>query len=73
VWWSTPVIPALGRLRQGDLEFEDSLGYTASSYFRKRKREGEKEGREERRENKKKEGRKDPGAISDHKPKCSQF
>jgi hypothetical protein len=28
VWWSTPVIPALRRLRQEDNEFEDSLGYT---------------------------------------------
>jgi hypothetical protein len=27
----TPVIPALGRLRQVDGKFEDSLGYIASS------------------------------------------
>jgi hypothetical protein len=27
VWWPTPVIPALGRLRQGDLEFETNLGF----------------------------------------------
>jgi hypothetical protein len=26
-WWCTSVIPALGRLRQGDHEFEASLGY----------------------------------------------
>jgi hypothetical protein len=26
--WFTPVIPALGRLRQEDGEFEASLGYT---------------------------------------------
>jgi hypothetical protein len=27
VWWYLPVIPALGRLRQEDLQFETSLGY----------------------------------------------
>jgi hypothetical protein len=27
-WWYTTVIPALGKLRQEDQEFEDSLGYT---------------------------------------------
>jgi hypothetical protein len=26
-WWCTTVIPALGRLRQEDLEFKASLGY----------------------------------------------
>jgi hypothetical protein len=31
VWWVTPVIPALRRLRQEDPEFESSLGYVASS------------------------------------------
>jgi hypothetical protein len=25
VWWCAPVIPALGRLKQEDLEFESSL------------------------------------------------
>jgi hypothetical protein len=25
VWWSTPVIPALGKLRQEDLEFQGIL------------------------------------------------
>jgi hypothetical protein len=29
VWWYTPVIPALRRLRQEDLEFEASLGYVS--------------------------------------------
>jgi hypothetical protein len=27
VWWSMPVIAALGRLRKEDCEFEASLGY----------------------------------------------
>jgi hypothetical protein len=31
VWWQTPIIPALGRLRQEDLEFKASLGFIASS------------------------------------------
>jgi hypothetical protein len=30
-WWHTPVIPALGRLRQENHEFEASLGYIPSS------------------------------------------
>jgi hypothetical protein len=29
VWWFMPVIPALGRQRQKDCEFEVSLGYIA--------------------------------------------
>jgi hypothetical protein len=28
VWWCTPVIPALRRLKQENIEFEDILGYT---------------------------------------------
>jgi hypothetical protein len=28
VWWSVPVIPALGRPGKEDLEFQVSLGYT---------------------------------------------
>jgi hypothetical protein len=31
VWWYTPVILALGRQRQEDTEFQDSLGYKVSS------------------------------------------
>jgi hypothetical protein len=31
-WWHTPVIPALGRLRQEDREFKSSLGYIARLY-----------------------------------------
>jgi hypothetical protein len=29
VWWHTAIIPALGRLRLEDQEFEDSLSYIA--------------------------------------------
>jgi hypothetical protein len=39
-WWCTPVIPALGRLRQEDLEFEVSL-----SWNRLKKTGGEKKKR----------------------------
>jgi hypothetical protein len=28
MWWCIPVIPALGRLRQEDHEFEVTMGYT---------------------------------------------
>jgi hypothetical protein len=34
-WWCTPVIPALWELRQEDLEFQTSLGYTVKSCFKK--------------------------------------
>jgi hypothetical protein len=27
VWWCTPIIPALKRVRQEDLEFYTNLGY----------------------------------------------
>lgn len=27
VWWHTPIFSLLGRLKQGDLELEDRLGY----------------------------------------------
>jgi hypothetical protein len=30
VWWCTPVIPALGRLRE-DFDFKANLGYTLKS------------------------------------------
>jgi hypothetical protein len=30
-WWRTPLIPALGRQRQADSEFEASLVYKVSS------------------------------------------
>jgi hypothetical protein len=42
VWWYIPVIPALGRLRKEDEEFESSLGYIvrpALAKERKRKLE----------------------------------
>jgi hypothetical protein len=38
VWWCTPVIPILGRLRQEDHKFEDSLGYTVRAYLKKKVR-----------------------------------
>jgi hypothetical protein len=43
-WWYTPVIPALAlrRLRQEDYKFEVSLGYIATSYHQKKKKEDEK-------------------------------
>lgn len=33
VWWLAPVIPTLGRLREGDSEFEVSLGNIVKSLF----------------------------------------
>ena len=48
VWWRTPLIPALGRQRQGDFwvwgqpglqsEFQDSQGYTEKPCLRKPKK-----------------------------------
>jgi hypothetical protein len=35
VWLSASVIPALGRLRQEDVEFQSSLGYTVTHCLRK--------------------------------------
>jgi hypothetical protein len=34
-WWFTPVILALGRLRQEDCEYKDSLGYTVRTHAKK--------------------------------------
>jgi hypothetical protein len=34
-WWHTPVILALGRLRQEDEEFEASMGYIVRSHLKK--------------------------------------
>jgi hypothetical protein len=38
VCWHTPIIPALRRLRQEDLEFKASLGYIVRPSPKKRKR-----------------------------------
>jgi hypothetical protein len=35
VLWLTPGIPALRKLRQKDLEFEDSMSYIARPYLKK--------------------------------------
>jgi hypothetical protein len=44
--WSTHAIPALGRMRQEDLEFKASLGYRVTR--REGLRKGGKEGRKGR-------------------------
>jgi hypothetical protein len=38
VWWYMPVIPALGRCKQEDCEFEASLGCIARHCLKKRKK-----------------------------------
>jgi hypothetical protein len=42
VWWYTPVIPALEKLRQEDLKFEVSLGYIVISCLKKKKKRKKK-------------------------------
>jgi hypothetical protein len=42
VWWCTPVIPALGKLRQEDCEFQASLDYTVRSCLKKKKKKKKK-------------------------------
>jgi hypothetical protein len=42
-WWHTPVIPALGKLRQEDREFEASLGFTVRTCVCVRERERARE------------------------------
>jgi hypothetical protein len=37
VWWSTPVIITLQRLREGDQKFKASLGYTRRLFKKKKK------------------------------------
>jgi hypothetical protein len=39
MWQCPPAIPALGKLRQGNREFEASLGYRARHYLKKPKKE----------------------------------
>jgi hypothetical protein len=43
VWWYKPVIPALRRLRQEDLNFEATLSCTEKHCFNKRGRMRKKE------------------------------
>jgi hypothetical protein len=38
VWWYTPVISALGRLRQEDCESKASLEYIVRPYLKKKKK-----------------------------------
>jgi hypothetical protein len=38
-----PVVPAVGRLRQHNLEFKTSLGYTVSSSLRRKKIQKQKQ------------------------------
>lgn len=65
VWWHWPAIPAVGRLRQEDGEFEASSDWRVRPCLKTENKEGKrevgdrrgrKEGRKERRE-KRKEGR----------------
>jgi hypothetical protein len=54
VWWCTPIIPALGKLRQENLEFEVQYrlyNKTLSGKKRERKRGREERGRRERERN----------------------
>jgi hypothetical protein len=42
VWWCPPIIPVLGRLRQKDSKFKDSLGYIARPCLKKKMQEKNK-------------------------------
>jgi hypothetical protein len=57
LWWCTPVILVVKRLRQEDFKLQASLGYIVGP-CQKREREVRKEGRTERGERKEKEGKK---------------
>jgi hypothetical protein len=37
VWWSMPIIPAFGRLRQEDPEFKTRMGYVVRPCLKKTK------------------------------------
>jgi hypothetical protein len=39
VWWGTSIIPALGRLRQENQEFEGSLYYIARACFKTKQKQ----------------------------------
>jgi hypothetical protein len=38
MWWCIPVIPALGRWRQDDLEFEASPGHIERPYLTQKRK-----------------------------------
>jgi hypothetical protein len=38
VWWHTPVISTLGRLRQDDLEFEANMDYKMALSLKEKKK-----------------------------------
>jgi hypothetical protein len=48
VWWYTSIIPAVRRLRQEDLEFKASLGYTAKPCLKKENKKKRKEKEKEK-------------------------
>jgi hypothetical protein len=35
MWWHTPIIPALGRMKQKDGQFKANLGYMVTLYLQK--------------------------------------
>jgi hypothetical protein len=59
--WCTPVIPAFGKLRQEDCEFQASLCNVARPYQKKKK--DKKEERREGRKKGKKEGTKEGNSM----------
>jgi hypothetical protein len=47
VWWYTPVVPALRKLKQEEQKFEASLGYISLSQKKKKKKKREKKRKKE--------------------------